>query len=676
MPAITTNTAVAVVLQEIQQNTDPNRYNELFTGLVKALRQLGTSGAPDGIRYITDRMDQESQLRDAVSRMVSSLLNQRDCHTLFTSSGLHTGVGFSQQFFRQLKHRILPPLEDKRSLSYLLQKAFYKKTDYKWIQSVPDELWLALFEKIKLTTGPDSSFRSYLSNALTVLSYRVCSLGLEENINRRFLIDQGVSTPFLKQNDHVLQLLEAAAAGDQDNINLHATQILQDLDECRAVIKEIHRNSNRMGTSLELTYQLERTSQQIKRIQYVVHLFATNDNEEKDLRATVQFFKETVESENRRNNIADLFRQNIGVLAYQIAEHKGNTGEHYITATRKEYFTFLYAAAGGGFIISFIAMFKTLLHHVPAAPFWEYFLYGLNYAFGFVLLQVTHTTLATKQPAMTASTLASYLDKRKHKNSLRRVAHAFVLVWRSQTAAFAGNLAIVFPLSYLLAMGWEIITGHKLADAATAHSYLNNQNPLLSPALLYGCITGVFLFISGIVTGYVDNKVRFSNIAGRIREHPLLYRVKGQKRDKIARYVDHNLGGWAGNIFLGFCLGFAPVFGKIFGVPFDIRHITISTAQFAFGLQGLDNHVPLHELILVITGVLGIGFCNFTVSFGLAFMVALRSRGMRARQFKDLLPLILRYLIRRPFDFIWPPGREITHEEVFAGKEEQQPDIA
>jgi site-specific recombinase len=663
----TDNTGIGAVLKEIQSNTDRNRNSELFISLVEALRRRSISGVADGVSYMGDRLEQEPELRAAFSQMVNSLLGSRDCHSLLTETGVLTGSGFNQQFFRQLKHRILPPLEDKRSLRYLVQKAFYKKSDYKWVMAVPVELWVKLFRSIDVERNTHGAqLRGYLINALVTLSYRLSSLGMEEDINRHFRTDDSIVSPFLEQNNHIQRLVRVIEQDDQQRINTRAAAVNDSLQRCEDMLNTIRQNSSRLGTSLEQSYLLVRAEQQLHRIQYLVNLFTTNDDHELELQRTVQFFIEMVESENKRHNLRDLLSKNIGLLAYQIAEHKGNTGEHYITTNRKEYFKFLYAAAGGGAIISFIAMFKTLLHHVPSAPFWEYFLYGLNYAFGFVLLQITHTTLATKQPAMTASTLASYLDHRKQKSSLQRVVHAFVLVWRSQTAAFAGNLAIVFPLCYLLAYCWELVFGHKLVAGREAWAYLNNQNPLKCPAWLYACFTGVFLFLSGIITGYVDNKVRFSNIAARIREHPLLRRtMRGEKRHKVAEYIDQNLGGLTGNIFLGFALGFAPLIGHIFGIPFDIRHITISTAQFAFGLYGLNNQVPVAELITVIIGVLGIGFFNFLLSFGLAFMVAMRSRGMRVKHYRRLLPLIGRYFLKRPFDFVFPPGKEITHEDVF-----------
>ncbi|HSC39980.1 MAG TPA: hypothetical protein VLD19_18985, partial [Chitinophagaceae bacterium] len=57
----------------------------------------------------------------------------------------------------------------------------------------------------------------------------------------------------------------------------------------------------------------------------------------------------------------------------------------------------------------------------------------------------------------------------------------------------------------------------------------------------------------------------------------------------------------------------------------------------------------------VVLGVLGIGFLNFFVSFSLAFFVAVKSRGIRLRDYPEFLSLLGRYFIRHPRHFIWPP---------------------
>ena len=662
---------IDIVLDEILHNTDSNRNTMLFSSLAQSLRpEKKENNAVEKVAHLVERLENDGALRECMQQLITSLFNQRSCFSLLTRVGVLSGSGFFAEFSKQLSHRILPPMPDKRSLEYTVQHTFDSRKDYIWVRSVPDELWAKLFGMFAFDLYKDSQrLCKYLTDTLTVLSYRVSTLGLEEEINIHIETDDKLTGPFLEQNRIAILLVQAVQYGNKELVNSHASELDEQLGKCSEMLNTVRKNSEKYGTSLSQTYLLVRTEQQIKRILHVVSLLRTDDDLQAELKMSVRLFKDIVESENKRTSIKELLHKNIGLLAYQIAEHKGNTGEHYITTTRKQYNRFFVAAAGGGAIISFIALLKTLLHHLHPAPFWEYFLYGLNYAIGFILLQVTHTTLATKQPGMTASTLASYLDLRKEKNKKNTsytVAHSFVLIWRSQTASFIGNLIIVFPLSYLLAYGHKYFFGHHLTSLAEAHQYLNNQNPLLVPAWWYACLTGVFLFLSALITGYVDNSVRFRNIPARVREHPLLRKfVKGTRRDKIAVYIDKNLGGFAGNLALGFFLGFAPLIGRSLGIPFDIRHITISTANFAFGLCGLDNKVPPIELVTVIIGVLGIGAFNFLVSFGLAFWVAVRSRGMSLRHYIPVIPLIFRYSLRYPFDFILAPRRARDLKKIY-----------
>ena len=71
------------------------------------------------------------------------------------------------------------------------------------------------------------------------------------------------------------------------------------------------------------------------------------------------------------------------------------------------------SAVGGGIIISFIGIIKNLLGKIATGSFWQGFLYSTNYSLGFILIQDTGSTLATKQPAYTANNVASSFDVQK-----------------------------------------------------------------------------------------------------------------------------------------------------------------------------------------------------------------------------------------------------------------------
>ncbi|MGE5108763.1 MAG: hypothetical protein ACM3H8_14565, partial [Sphingobacteriales bacterium] len=335
--------------------------------------------------------------------------------------------------------------------------------------------------------------------------------------------------------------------------------------------------------------------------------------------------------------------------------------------TRREYWNMLKSAMGGGFIISFIAIFKNLLSKVTGIPFWQGLLHSANYSLGFILIQESGSTLATKQPAFTASAVASSLDSEKHdgKPNLYNLALTVARVSRSQIASFIGNLVIVFPLTYALAWLFHWATGMKIAEGAYAQKLLDSQHPWNSFALIFACFTGFFLFLSGIIAGYVENYVVYGKIAERVKLNPILRNnLSDKKMDRLMRYINNSLGGLAGNIMLGFFLGMAFLAGHLLGIPFDIRHITISAGNAAIGFYGLDHNVPLGYAVTIFYGILLIGFLNFLISFGLAFYVAVKSRGIRLKEYPEFLGIIFRYLRNYPSDFVRPHKSVRTIEEL------------
>jgi site-specific recombinase len=295
------------------------------------------------------------------------------------------------------------------------------------------------------------------------------------------------------------------------------------------------------------------------------------------------------------------------------------------------------------------------------AIFWHGFAYSVNYSVGFIAIEETGATLATKQPAFTASAVASSLDTRKNTRqpNLYNLAVTVAKVSRSQFASFLGNLLVVFPGTWLLAWGWDEVFGRKLVEGAEALRLLRDQHPWQSLSLLYACNTGVFLFLSGIIAGYVQNKVRYGEISRRLQTHPILrLSMRTARLQRLAGYVEKHAGTLIGNISLGFFLGMAGFFGEIFGSHFEIRHITISAGNTSLAVYGLGfGNIDPRYLATVIAGVLGIGFLNFLSSFALAFIVAVRSRGIRLHEYPEFLGILWRYFRSYPLDFVRPRRR-------------------
>lgn len=661
---------LSIVLEEIKNNADKNLYSILFVELMHALRPTRSESSETLMQQLLATLQNDKQMEGQLQAMFVELFHTRDTQSIFTSVGILESGTFFSELFRQIRHSILPPVAEKRSMNYLLEKAFDKRKDYIWVRSIPDHLWIEFF---KIAAGGlkivDSSLIHSLTNTLTILSYRVSYLGLEPDMMHQLKAETEEHSPFIEQNKKIQTLVHLLNSGHANEafIQSSAEDAIKMLNECEKVIAHIRDNTDKNGTSLGQSYLLLRCSQLLRRIFIIIRFITPGALPQHSLNNSVSLFKSIVESINKRNSVKDLYKKNSGMLAYQIAEHKSASGEHYITTTRSEYSTFFYSAVAGGVIIAFAALIKALLHKVHMAIFWQYFCYGLNYAIAFVALFITGASLATKQPTMTASALASSLDHRKGGVSLKGLALTFAKVWRSQFASFAGNLIVVFPLAYMLSVAWEYTTGTPLLhDKTEALQSMRDQNPLTSLAWLYACFTGVCLFTSGIISGYVDNKVIYGNIKSRMKEHAGLRKVfTGASLSKFSDFLVKNLGGIIGNISLGFMLGYAKMIGDFFGIPFDIRHITISTAYFAFGVDGLGNNVSTYDWIWTTIGVIGIGFFNFLISFGLAFYVAIRSRNVPFSRLPTVGKLIARYFKKHPQDFIYPPKNERNSEDVF-----------
>lgn len=580
-------------------------------------------------------------------------------------SGLISSRGFVQELGSKIKHKLLPEVQEKTNFLHVISHVFYKSTDYLWVKGVDPDLWKKFFRLLRVHINMnDQQLIGQLHQALRILSFRVTTLGLEKEITLRFNNNPDAIAPFLEQNRLVSRFLDKPIHTDHESQML-LYNVQEQLHNCRQSIIWLRDQKLYHGTSLAQTFLTTRILQMIERMLLISDVLDRDSqlNEER----FINYFITVVSNENKRNSLREFLSDNLGLLAYQIAEHKGKKGEKFITTNRKEYRLMFRSAVGGGVIISFVAVLKNLLGKLPLPPFWLGFAYSLNYATGFALMDRTHTTLATKQPAFTASAVALSLDSKRNqgKADLRQFAIAIANIFRSQTASFAGNLLVVFPLTYGIVWAMDYFAGYRIVDQQQAFSLLEAQHPWHSFSLLYACFTGVFLFLSGIISGYVENHIVFGRMNERLRSHPTLSHSMSPRRlNRLVDFVNTYAGALAGSISLGFFLGMSAAVGKIFGIPFDIRHITISAGNTAIGYFGINHSIHWTYMLVVVLGVLAIGFLNFFVSFSLAFFVAVKSRGVHLRDYPELIGNIWKYFRRYPADMFFPPKHTRKIEEL------------
>lgn len=364
-----------------------------------------------------------------------------------------------------------------------------------------------------------------------------------------------------------------------------------------------------------------------------------------------------IRGEVDRHGIRGHFKRLFGMLALRVTDNAAQTGEHYVADSRPEYFAMWRSAMGAGLIIGVMALDKILAAKLGWAPLNQAFVYSMNYALGFVLIYLLHFTIATKQPAMTAQTIAATVSEiDPARGDLTRLVDLIVAVARTQFAAILGNVMIALPTAMAIAWALSAAKGGPFIEAGKALHLLHDLDPLRSLALLHAAVAGVWLFLSGLISGWVDNWTVYERVPERIAQVRWLRASLGPERSSaFAAYVARNLGGIAGNFLFGVMLGSTGAIAALFGLPIDIRHIAFAAANLGYALVALEFSVPWLTVAWSAFGVALIGLTNLAVSFALALWVALRARGAEFRRAGELLGLLGRELIRRPGRFFLPP---------------------
>ncbi|MRW94253.1 recombinase [Duganella sp. FT80W] len=586
--------------------------------------------------------------------------------SLYTEIGVLSNDGFFSELRTRIAYRILPPALGTDYLSEAIDQIVYKRTDYLWMAAVPVEDWLALADVIcqaeQRASAPQvgNLMLPGLLEAIRTLSYRVCAIGLEPRLTNFHTEMETYESPFMVQNFEVNAYLDAyhrKLAGEEVDLE-DARHLLVMLEQCDAVIGKIRKKALSQGTSIALTYLLVSLTQSLDRMRKLLFLVDVHEAgaEQDSARraAAVALALELIEAHNNKYMVTDLLRDNIDLLARNVTENASHTGEHYVADSRRELGGMFVSAAGAGLVIGFMALFKILMSYLRAAPLVEAFLFSMNYSLGFMFIHLLHFTVATKQPAMTASRIAAGLHSKDGRNiDLDSMAELCNKVLRTQVMSVLGNLVICIPTAWLIAMAWPHMTGHHLVSPDKAMHLLQDIDPIHAPTLIYAAIAGVCLFVAGLISGYYDNKALYTRWAQRIGQLRGLGWLLGQERlNRLGVYLENNLGGLMGNFFFGILLGVMPLLGFLLGIPLDIRHITFSSANFATAIVGLDHNVSWELVVTSVAGFLSIGIVNLLVSFGLALWVALRSRQVRFKQGWALIKALGRRFRQGPVAFL------------------------
>jgi site-specific recombinase len=655
-----------ILLRHADDGNDPSA---LLAELADALRpeNLARTGqAANLVLSLCHVLDTQPQARTVLREALLSLLAGRKPVSLYVDSGIQPNTGFFSEMWRRVSRKILPDAINPAYLKDLFAHIFPHASDEQWVLAVPDKTWLELLEAMRFDEEPAregwSPAVGGVADAVLVLSYRISAAGLEPELVNGHPELEDYASPFIAQNIETAKYLAQFADGGT-TLEQDERQVQVMLDQCRQVIARIKRTTAQNGTSIRLTFLLQRLLQQIERQETLLAMLGALRVDHGGRSAYplfVRLFKVLVSAEGHKNDLGQHWRENMELLSLRVTENASRTGEHYITETRREYLGLMRSAMGAGCIIAVMAMLKIAAASRHMAPLTEAIVFSLNYGLGFVLIHLLHFTVATKQPAMTAAAIAASIGESGGKTrEMDGLVTLIARTMRSQMVAILGNVMLAVPVAMLIGWCFFQVGGSHFVSTEKAMSLLHDADPVHGGAVFYAAVAGVCLFLSGLIAGYHDNLAVYNKIPQRLRGLSWLASLIGQRQlDRMAYYVENNLGALAGNFYFGVLLGGMTGLGVLLGIPLDIRHIAFSSAFFGFAMVGLELHAPVQVVLLAVLGVGLIGLTNLLVSFGLALYVAMKARQVTFVQWQALVARLWQRLWRQPREFFLPPPPE------------------
>lgn len=606
---------------------------------------------------LLDVLEQVPSVRSEVQNAFGRIIQETDAVNLIGEAGLPCDRGFLVELGDRLISKLLPKVRNDRDLTHLLQRQYPSATEVKWLGQLSPRMATRILRALVPLDDPQITdpLRRAFADGFRLLAIRVEAQGLSEKLRARSRRPSSVpESPFYRLARESEQLVQRW----QDGRDLEdcAAAWRDAMTDCRNEIRWIRRQLEVTGVSVDIVYGLEVLRHCLQRMGSMVDVMVAGDDLQHAM--TVHAFLTTlVEASLHECSLSHLIEANTRLLHRKIVDRSGATGEHYIAQDRQEYRHIWVAAAGGGVLTAFTAAIKMFIFGLGLAPFLAGFGYGVNYAVSFVLMQTFGLMLATKQPAMTAATLATIMRERPGSARLDDIVDQIAKITHSQIAAAVSNVVVVSLSAYALDAVWRLLTGHPVLALEAAEHVYETLSPLDSGTVVFAALTGVILWFSSIMGGWVENWAVYHRLPSALAEHAAGNRTFGAER--MRRWADglaHNIAGWGTNVSLGMMLGMTPAIGAFFGIPLDVRHVTLSSGTLALAMASLDTEwYSEGRLIYAIAGVVTMFVLNLGVSFLLSLLTALRAYEFPRSDVAELLRRLLKRLVTSPRDFVLPP---------------------
>jgi site-specific recombinase len=365
-----------------------------------------------------------------------------------------------------------------------------------------------------------------LLDAITYCAGQILSTGFAPELRLRMSEQAREEKPFhaLIHDVENLRVEVMLPLRTTDRRDAAAAQLRERLEACRAAVSSVYSYVEAEGISVGLIFRLRQVRARILRIRRLLDCLLAEDRAYE----TSELLSNLVAVGIERRSVRALMSTNSSLLAAKVAERSAETGEHYITRDGSEYRKMVAKAAGGGFVMAFTTLAKFALYALGLSVFWSGLAAGFNYAISFVLIQMLHFTVATKQPAMTAPAMAAKLKDIQSDDPSRSSSMKSPIWCAPRSPPFWATCSSSSPGRCCCRWAMPILSDTR-RSAPHARQVLDSLS-LLGPSVLFAAFTGVLLFVSSLIAGGAENWFVLRNIDSVIRYNPRITRFLGTGR--------------------------------------------------------------------------------------------------------------------------------------------------
>ncbi|MCX4189706.1 site-specific recombinase [Methylophaga sp. OBS3] len=652
-------------VEQLKTDFDPdNTVLSALRKLIARLRKGGEDEASERMDELLDLLASETELRQLIGNRFHGWFVEQNLYSAIVSLGIFSRRGFLNEFMTRLYDKVNPPPLDLGNSKDVLTLMFNQRSDDDWLATISSEQWLKLHTLLAQDIEADTlrasvvHFQEQCLYAMEMLAIWVAAEELEPELMRidRRLVDNDSAFIVLQRELQPFVLNMTERFTDESLERYNPDHIWVMMDQCRELVQRLRRRgAGAAGSSISVAHLLERLEQTLERIEELLNILSSEDKQEQQTRC-LALWQKLVIATTEKNSLKSLVKNSIGMLSRSITQNKSDHGEHYIVREKSAFLSLFRSAAGAGVLIALMALNKIYIESLELSSGMNTLLVSLNYGIGFMIVHMLHFTIASKQPAMTAANFAAEVERGENGRAAhKKLATLLIDVNRSQWGAVWGNVLTAIGIASLIAISSIWFLSQPLLDEETVTYQLNAITPIGGMAIFYASIAGVWLFCSGIIAGYFDNRADYLELRSRLRYHPFVRGwVKDSWREKFGNYIHDNYGSLAGNFFFGILLGITPYIGHLLNLPLDIRHVAFSAANLGYG--AFSSSVGLFEFLMYLFFVLLIGFFNLWVSFTLALVVALRARGTAITRLSVLLRSLWDQAKENPTKIFFPVG--------------------